>query len=79
VYRDLAARWAQIAALVTQAAATMSAQRDLPMGRHDPAGWSEAHLRAFEEFVDAQSRVLSLLRAAAERDEAMLASMRKSA
>jgi uncharacterized protein YndB with AHSA1/START domain len=77
VYRDLAERWAQIATLVTQAAAVMSAQHDLPMGAHDQARWTDAHLRAFERFVTGQSRLLSLLRASAERDEAILASMRE--
>ena len=77
VYRDLAASWAQIARLVTEAAATMSAQQDLPMGAHDQTRWTDAHLRAFETFVKGQSRALSLLRAAAVRDEAMLASMHK--
>jgi uncharacterized protein YndB with AHSA1/START domain len=77
VYRDLAARWAQIATLVSQAAATMSAQHDLPMGAHDQTRWTDAHVRAFEKFVNGESRLLSLLRAAAERDEAILASMRK--
>jgi uncharacterized protein YndB with AHSA1/START domain len=77
VYRDLAERWARIATLVTQAAAAMSAQHDLPMGAHDETKWTDAHLRAFEKFVKGQSRLLSLLRANAERDEAMLASMRE--
>ena len=77
VYRDLAASWAQVAKLVTEAAAAMSAQQSLPMGAHDETRWSEAHLRAFETFVRGQSRALSLLRAAAARDEAMLASMHR--
>lgn len=77
VYGDLAARWAQMARLVTETAAAMAAQPDLVMGAHAQAGWTESHHRAFESFVKAQSRTLSLLRVAAERDEAMLASTRK--
>ena len=77
VYRELAASWAQSAQLVQKAAAQMGAQRDLPMGAHDQTAWSDGHLKAFEKFVNAQSQVLSLLRVAAERDEKMLASMRK--
>jgi uncharacterized protein YndB with AHSA1/START domain len=77
-YRDLAARWKQIAGLVAQAAAQMAAQRELPMGAHDETAWGEAHLRAFETFVKGQTRVLALLRVAAERDEKMLASMQKA-
>jgi len=76
VYGELAARWAQIARLVSEAAATMLAQRDLPMGAHDQTEWTEAHLHAFETFVREQSRTLALLRVAAERDEAVLAAMR---
>jgi uncharacterized protein YndB with AHSA1/START domain len=76
VYRELAASWKPIAELVERAAARMAAQRDLPMGAHDQTAWGEAHLRAFEKFVTGQSRVLALLRVAAERDERMLASMK---
>jgi uncharacterized protein YndB with AHSA1/START domain len=77
VYGDLAARWTQVAALVSQAAAQMGAQRELPMGAHDPAAWGQEHLRAFETFVRGQSQLLALLRVAAERDEQMLASMQR--
>jgi len=75
VYRDLSERWTGIAELVERAAATMAAQRDLPMAAHDPTAWSSGHLRAFEKFVKAQSQLLSRLRVAAERDEQILASM----
>jgi hypothetical protein len=78
VYRELAASWAQSAQFVQKAAAQMGAQRHLPMGAHDQTAWSDGHLKAFEKFVNAQSKVLSLLRVAAERDEKMLTSMRKS-
>ena len=78
VYRDLSERWTRIAGLVESAAAAMADQRELPMAAHDPAAWSTAHLRAFEKFVKAQSRLLARLRVSAERDEQMLASMTKA-
>ena len=77
VYRDLAARWKKIAELIAQAAAQMTAQRDLPRGAHDQTAWGAAHRRAFEKFVNGQLEVLSLLRVAAERDQKMLTSMQK--
>jgi uncharacterized protein YndB with AHSA1/START domain len=78
VYGELAASWREIAQRVEQAAARMSAQRELPMGAHDEAAWGQEHLRAFERFVKGQSQTLSLLKVAAERDETMLASMQKA-
>jgi hypothetical protein len=77
VYRELAAAWQDIARRVQQAAATMASQRDLPMGAHDESKWGDAHMRAFETFVRAQSQLLGHLRVAAERDEAMLSEMSK--
>jgi uncharacterized protein YndB with AHSA1/START domain len=79
VYRDLAARWKDITQQVMNTAAHMAAQRELPMGTHDQSLWGEAHLKAFEKFVKAQTQVLALLRVAAERDEALLVSMTNSA
>jgi uncharacterized protein YndB with AHSA1/START domain len=79
VYRDLAERWRRIADLVQTAAATMAAQRELPMGPHDQSAWGELHVRAFEKFVTGQSQALALLRVAAGRDEQMLASMKRPA
>ena len=75
VYRALAASWKDIAHLVEKTAAHMAAQHELPMGAHNQTAWGDAHLKAFEKFVKAQTRVLALLRVAAERDEKMLASM----
>jgi hypothetical protein len=49
VYRELAASWSQIAELVQKAAAKMAAQRELPMGAHDPTAWGDEHQRAFEK------------------------------
>jgi uncharacterized protein YndB with AHSA1/START domain len=79
VYRELAASWKQIAELVQHTAAKMAAQRELPMAAHDQNAWRDEHLRAFEKFVKGQSQALSLLRVAAERDEKMLAAMKKPA
>ena len=75
VYRELAAGWKDIAQRVEKTAAQMAAQRELPMGAHDQTAWGEAHLKAFEKFVNAQTQVIALLRVAAERDEKMLASI----
>jgi uncharacterized protein YndB with AHSA1/START domain len=79
VYRDLAARWKQIADLVAHAAAQMATQRELPMGAHDETKWGDAHERAFEKFVKGQTQVMALLRVAAARDEQMFASMQTAA
>ena len=79
VYRELAASWKDIAQLVEKTAARMAAQHELPMGAHDQTAWGEAHLKAFEKFVKAQTRVLALLRVAAAGDEEMLASMTRPA
>jgi uncharacterized protein YndB with AHSA1/START domain len=76
-YRALAARWKDIAQLVKKTAAEMAAQRELPMGAHDETAWGDAHLKAFEKFVRAQTQALALLRVAGARDQEMLASMTK--
>jgi hypothetical protein len=75
VYKDLGARWRQIAQQVHAAAAQMAAQRDLPMAAHDENAWGDPHLRAFQKFVLAQREVLELLQVAAANDERMLAGM----
>jgi hypothetical protein len=77
VYKELAASWREIAQLVETTAAKMLAQRELPMGAHDENAWGDAHVRAFETFVNGQSKTLALLEVAAARDEKMLASMTK--
>jgi uncharacterized protein YndB with AHSA1/START domain len=79
VYADLAERWSRIRTQVQEAAAFMEAQRDLPMAEHDESAWGDAHLRAFDKFVTAQSHLFALLRVAVPRDEKMLASMRDPA
>jgi hypothetical protein len=75
VYRDLAASYCEIAAKLREAADRMSAQSALPMGRHDENKWTDAHMKAFASFVYEQGALASVLRAAAGRDEQMLASM----
>jgi len=77
VYRDLAASCRDISARLREAADRMSAQSDLPMGAHDESKWTEAHRKAFARFVHEQGALASVLRAAAGRDEQMLASMHK--
>jgi uncharacterized protein YndB with AHSA1/START domain len=77
VYRRLAGSWAEIGKLVKKASADMGAHRELPMGAHDESAWGDEHLRAFEKVVTAQRQLLGLLRLAAERDEKMLASMKR--
>lgn len=76
VYAELATRWREIAERVTAAASLMAAQRELPMGAHDESAWGDEHLRAFEKLVTAQTQAFALLRIAAPRDQAMLASMK---
>ncbi len=75
VYRELGETYRHIAAQLDQAAERMSAQRELAMGAHDESKWTDDHLKAFGRFVHEQGALLSVLRAAAERDEAMLRSM----
>jgi hypothetical protein len=48
-----------------------------PGGTRDQEAWSDDQLRAFEQFVHAQSGLLELLRAASERGAKMLSSMRR--
>ncbi len=77
IYGTLSARYYDIAAQLREAADHMSAQRDLPMGAHDELKWTDQHMKAFARFVHEQGALASLLRAAAERDERILASLQK--
>jgi hypothetical protein len=77
VYRDLAGSYRAIAASLTETAARMAAQRDLPQGKHDESKWSDAHMKSFARFVHEQGALATVLRVAAARDEEMLASMRQ--
>jgi hypothetical protein len=77
VYAELHRGFAGAAMMLGKVADQMASQRELAMGEHDTSQWGEAQLEAFTRFVSAQSRLLGLLRVAAERDEKMLASMQR--
>lgn len=77
VYGELAQIFEELASLTEKVAKDMARQRELPMGEHDMNAWGEPQVRAFERFVTAQSRLLVLLRVAAERDEEVLRSMQR--
>jgi uncharacterized protein YndB with AHSA1/START domain len=74
-YRKLAASYRELAGQVEQVAQQMASYSDLPPCPHDEKAFGAGQLQAFQRFVKAQSELLELLRPAAERDEAMLASM----
>ncbi len=74
-YRILAASYRELAAQVEKVAQPMASYRDLPPCPHDEKACGAGQLQAFQRFVRAQSELVELLRPAAERDEAMLASM----
>ena len=77
VYRDLAARFRELAGTVRDTADHMAAQLGLPMGAHDQAKWTGNNMKAFQKFVHEQGALVSVLLVAARRDEEMLASMRE--
>lgn len=77
VYRDLVRRFRDIGGKLLEAAERMAAQRDLPMGAHDVSKWMDSHMKAFGRFVHEQGALASVLRAAAARDEQMLAGMQE--
>jgi uncharacterized protein YndB with AHSA1/START domain len=74
-YQKLAASYRELAGQVERVAQQMLSYRDLPPCPHDEKAFGAGQLQAFQRFVRAQSELLELLRPAAERDEAMLASM----
>jgi uncharacterized protein YndB with AHSA1/START domain len=78
VYRDLAAGYRDISASLQAVADRMAGQRDLPMGAHDEHKWTDQHMTAFAHLVHEEGALASVLHVASERDEQMLASMRKS-
>jgi uncharacterized protein YndB with AHSA1/START domain len=75
VYRSLATSFRELAARVESVASEMASHRELPACAHDEEAFGERQLAAFQRFVEAQSTLLEILRPAAERDEAMLATM----
>jgi uncharacterized protein YndB with AHSA1/START domain len=74
-YRQLAASYRELAQGVDKVAAQMASYRDLPPCPHDETAFGAEQRQALQRFVQAQSELLALLRPAAERDEALLASM----
>lgn len=77
VYRELVSSYRGIAEQLNATAERMLAQSELAMGAHDETKWTDAHRKAFGRFVHEQGSLVSVLRAAAYRDEAMLSSMPK--
>lgn len=75
VYRKLAGGYRELAARSKEMASLMAGYRDLPPCAHDAAAFGQRQLAAFEHFVRAQDELLEILCPAAERDQAMLASM----
>ena len=74
-YQKLAAGYRELATRVQSLASQMATYRDLPAAAHDEKAFGERQLQAVQSFVKAQSELLQILRPAAERDEAMLATM----
>jgi hypothetical protein len=77
VYVKLAERHRQIAAQLRATAAEMAAQRDLPMGRHDPDKMTSSKaVAAFERLVQVERELAALLRQRHLEHEQMLAAAR---
>jgi len=77
VYRELTARQRHLANRLRDVADYLAQQRDLPMAPHDESRWSDRHQEALARFVQAEDALASVLRAASERGQRMLASMQK--
>jgi hypothetical protein len=77
VYVALGAQHREIAADLRATAETMGAQRDLPMGRHDPEIMSAPKaVAAFERLVAVEQELAELLEQRHRQYEAMLAAAR---
>ncbi|MGH9346538.1 MAG: hypothetical protein ACRD26_04650, partial [Vicinamibacterales bacterium] len=77
-YLRLAKAYRGIAAQLQTTAAHMVGYRDLPMGRHDFQALGSANaLDAFARFVELEHELAALLKSALERDQQMLAEMRR--
>jgi uncharacterized protein YndB with AHSA1/START domain len=72
VYRELAASVRDVAGRLRDVAERMTAQRELPMGKHDDGKAKGEQAKAFARFVHEQGALTSVLRIASERDEKML-------
>jgi hypothetical protein len=79
VYAKLAADNRRLSAQLRATGEEMAAQRDLPMGRHDPQALSSPKLvGAFETFARLERQLLALLQERVEENERMLAQMRRT-
>jgi uncharacterized protein YndB with AHSA1/START domain len=76
-YQQLAASYGALAHGIAEAAARMAECRHLAPCPHDTSAFGPRHVQAFERFVVAQRELLTILKAAAERDQKMLASMQQ--
>lgn len=74
-YQHLASSYRQLAMLVQGTASKMAGYSELPAAAHDPRAFGPDHVKAFARYVKAQSRLLSILKGAAERDEELLEQM----
>lgn len=79
VYVTLATELREIAERLEAIATTMAGYHDLPMGRHDQRAWEDPKFaQAFATYVEKEQELRVLLEHWVERDQAMLAAMRKS-
>jgi hypothetical protein len=77
VYTKLAEEHRRIAALLHSTAGEMAAQRDVPMGRHDPAKMtSPKAVAAFEQLVRVEQELAALLQQRKAEHEQILAAAR---
>jgi hypothetical protein len=77
VYETLARKHRAVAAQLEAVGNEMAAQRDLPMGRHDPAAMSSPRVReVFERYVTVEQEVLALLQERVEEDQSLLEELR---
>jgi hypothetical protein len=77
-YTTLAHDFRSVAAMLETIGSRMAGYRDLPMANHDVAALMNPEATAaFEAFVRAERELLRLLETSVQRDEAMLAAMRR--
>jgi hypothetical protein len=75
-YQGLAGEYRRIATDLKATAGRMAGYRDLPMGRHDAQAMSAPKvLSAFEQYVELERELLSLLQQRVEQDGKMLQAM----
>jgi hypothetical protein len=79
VYLRLVEQHRRTAAGLAATGRDMAAQRDLPMGAHDPTVMSSPEaVEVFERFVTAERELLELLQERLGQDREMLAGMRQA-